>query len=399
MAPGTVPLAVDGKPLARPASGGAEYDFELGYNRTTLPFIKAVQSGRLRALARVPAERALISRLELTAFQRPARVLQFAAADFDVSAALWFEPRPFGLKLGIVEGLALRSGCAPDLALRVGADAGSMITHFTTVSDEEFGSGRSAETATIPAARDWRLTRTRERFREVLPLAPSYEETLTTFGRHTRRNVRNVRKAATDRGLVFTISQEGTGIPKPVRLALGRQTRPYPLFERRMRPFEAYADTAGDLFRSVVASPTGEVISYCCGFLDDKVAYVVYQLNSCKWAELSPSLMHRGYLIEALIGLGCREVVFIHGCSGVLRHACLPIVLDRYLVVRNTAAALATAALIRKLAPKSRMGRILNAPIRGGQSGSKLDRQPGTDDSHIPSQCSPEQQSTPRYEG
>ena len=386
----------DGEPLI---IGAARcWTGELGYNRTTLPFIKAVQSGRLRALARVPAERALISRLELTAFQRTARVLQFAAADFDVSAALWFEPR-FGLKLGIVEGLALRSGCASDLALRVGADAGSMITHFTTVSDEDFGSGRSAETVTIPAARDWRLTRTRERFREVLPLAPSYEETLTTFGRHTRRNVRNVRKAATARDLVFTISQEGTGIPKPVRLALGRQTQPYPLFERRMRPFEAYADTAGDSFRSVVASPTGEVISYCCGFLDDKVAYVVYQLNSCKWAELSPSLMHRGYLIEALIGLGCREVVFIHGCSGVLRHACLPIVLDRYLVVRNTAAALATAALIRKLAPKSRMGRILNAPIRGGQSGSKSDRQPGTDDSHIPLQCSPEQQSTPRYEG
>ena len=85
--------------------------------------------------------------------------------------------------------------------------------------------------------------------------------------------------------------------------------------------------------------------------------------------------MHRGYLIEALIGLDCagKSSSYTAAQSVLPLHACLPIVLDRYLVVRNTAAALATAALIRKLAPKSRMGRIFtNAPIRGGQSGSKF---------------------------
>ena len=104
---------------------------------------------------------------------------------------------------------------------------------------------------------------------------------------------------------------------------------------------------------------------------------VQHQLNSCKWAEISPSLMHRSYLIEALIGLGCREVSSSYtAAQGVLRHAVpSPIVLDRYLVVCGImAAAFATAALIRKLAPKKPDGPDLECSDPGGQSGSKLDR-------------------------
>jgi len=61
-----------------------------------------------------------------------------------------------------------------------------------------------------------------------------------------------------------------------------------------------------------------------CGFVDARTAYLIYQLNSPEWHYLSPSLLHRAHLIEALMAIGVRELIFVHGCSGLLHRACDP---------------------------------------------------------------------------
>jgi hypothetical protein len=316
----------------------------------------------LRALARTSRERALASRLELTAFQQGADVIQFADAAADASTALWFDTRHFGLKLGMAEGLGLRTSDGAEWALAVAMQTGSAITQFTALAPEDLAD-HPPETVKLPATNGWLLTCTRERFREVLLLGPSYDETLAMLGRHTRRNIRNARKAALSKNLAFTFWSDGSGMQTEARVALGRNMQPYPLTETRMRRLEAYADAAGQPFRSVLQTAEGQAISYSCGYIDRQTAYLVYQLNDSEWSALGPSLMNRAFLMEALINLGCREIVFVHGCSGILMHACIPMTLDRYVVVRDSALAHAAVRLIRKLRPKSRIVKVLNASL------------------------------------
>src|SRR3954470_5451256 len=91
----------------------------------------------LRALARTSRERALTSRLELTAFQQGASTVQFADAAHDASA-LWFKTRKFGFNLGIAEAIALRSVDPAEWALRIASETGSRITLLTALAPEEF---------------------------------------------------------------------------------------------------------------------------------------------------------------------------------------------------------------------------------------------------------------------
>src|SRR3954447_17550712 len=98
--------------LPRVAAGGGTPTSFRTCNDALLPLRETMRTRGLRALARTPRERALASRLESTAFQQGASVVQFADALRDASTALWFETRQFGLKLGIAEGIALRSADA-----------------------------------------------------------------------------------------------------------------------------------------------------------------------------------------------------------------------------------------------------------------------------------------------
>jgi hypothetical protein len=331
----------------------------------TLPLSDNLQQGGLRRLARNSAERALLARLELTAFQQAGHGARFEAGHGE-SMALWLPTRLFGLRLGLVEGVSFRADWQPDCVLELATQSGSTIGQFMTTPDRGVVTDNEPLTVPLAARRGWLLARTRTRLREVMHLAPAYEETLEMLGRHTRRNIRNTRKFARASGLAFKMWHGGAGIATELRVALGRKTEPYPLVERRMRPLEQYADAAGRSFRSAMVTEAGEVISYACGFIDQHAAYLVYQLNSSEWAKVGPSLMHRAYLLEALVELGCKELVFIHGCSGVLSHACTPMTLDRYLVVRDTAVARAAATLIVKLYPTSRLGKLLDTGGRAG---------------------------------
>src|SRR5947209_786271 len=88
-------------------------------NQAILPLAETMETRGLRALARTSRERALVSRLELTAFQQGAHAFEFADAGADASTALWFRTRQFGLPVGVIEGLTLRSASAAEWALHI----------------------------------------------------------------------------------------------------------------------------------------------------------------------------------------------------------------------------------------------------------------------------------------
>jgi hypothetical protein len=253
-----------------------------------------------------------------------------------------------------------------DWARLIASGRGASIVSLTCAAEgpvPETGRDQIFETG---GARVVRLTR---ELREVLRLESEYESTLAGFGRHTRRNVRNARKQAGAERIGFEFAAGGSPITQESRATLARLTEPHALRDSRVRGLEAYAEQTGQPFRSALRTEDGKVISYSCGFFAPDAAYLIYQLNDRDWSRVGPSLMHRAFLIEALIERGVRELVFIHGCSGILRHACVPMVADHYWVTTNAAARLGTAALAR-FWPYSTLGRTARGVMKAVADGA-----------------------------
>ncbi len=187
----------------------------------------------------------------------------------------------------------------------------------------------------------------------------TYDDMLAGLGRHTRRNIRAARRTAAAEKFSFNVSIAELAPDPPFLAALARKAQEFAVPGKLMTRFEAYADLTGRPFRSAVRAADGRVISYACGYLGDpNAAYLLYQLNDPDWNAIGPSLLHRAYLIEWLIQSGCREFVFVHGCSGVLRHACLPQALEQFWLMQRSTAAYVGAAAISVLKPDASIGRL-----------------------------------------
>lgn len=189
-------------------------------------------------------------------------------------------------------------------------------------------------------------------FHDVLRLTEAYEATLSRFGSRTRRNIRHVRRAAATHGVSFALLPERSPVPHTEICGLAERTRPLAHPPSRIGRFEQFVDAAGGGFRSVLRAGTGRLVSYCRGFLHGGTAYLIYQLNDSDWHGLSPSLLHRSHLIEALTNMGVRELIFVHGCSGVLHRACDPMPVDQAWIMRpGLSAQLLTQAVAAVLPP------------------------------------------------
>ena len=218
---------------------------------------------------------------------------------------------------------------------------------------------RNAGPARVHESRRWTVVRSIKKVREVLPLASTYDETLAGLGRHTRRNIRGARKTAAAKGFSFDVSTAGPAPEPPVLTALARKAQEFAVPGRLMTRFETYADLTGRPFRSVVRAADGRIVSYACGYLGDPhTAYLLYQLNDPDWNAIGPSLLQRAYLMEWLIDSGCRELVIVHGCTGVLRHSCLPQALEQFWFMRRSPAAYVSAGAISLAKPDASIGRL-----------------------------------------
>lgn len=321
------------------------------------PFSAAVHGPGLRGLANRGAERMLSARLEYTGMRQAASTLSLRSEGG--GAIAWFGYDLWRMPTGLSEGIALGReedslfGWALDVIDATGANLFKLTRVLPAEADREAGPAKVHE------SRRWSVIRTIKKVREVLPLAPTYDDMLAGLGRHTRRNIRAARKIAAAERFSFDVSTGGSAPDPPVLTALARKARELAVPAKMMTRFETYADLTGRPFRSALRAADGRVVSYACGFLGDPhSAYLLYQLNDPDWNAIGPSLLHRAYLMEWLIQSGCRELVIVHGCNGILRHACLSQALEQFWFMRQSAAAYVSAGAISLVKPDASIGRL-----------------------------------------
>ena len=185
-----------------------------------------------------------------------------------------------------------------------------------------------------------------KRAREILPLADSYESFLAGLGKHTRRNLRNYRKRADASGVRFALVET---IPPPALFAkifeLSAKNLPQALPRHLISEKEKHIVDQINQFHSILSTASGDIFSFCRGFIWETCAVVPYQLNDRDQSALNPSLLHRAYLAEWLIAKGVREIVFLDGCAGILRNAALPDIGSTAVAIPATPTALAKAVV------------------------------------------------------
>lgn len=156
---------------------------------------------------------------------------------------------------------------------------------------------------------------------EALELPVDYETLLRGLGRHTRRDMRRVRRDAAAAGFRFEF-REALRSGRSERHLLGLETHPQRYRPNQIDAYDSFLATQERSFHALLRSRTGELLSCCAGFISQGAAFVLYQLNHRRYRSASLSLTNRSYTIEHLIGLGLREFVLPGGGSGILTHAC-----------------------------------------------------------------------------
>jgi uncharacterized protein (DUF433 family) len=308
----------------------------------------------------------LLARVELTAFQRHVRRLTAIALPphgTNAVKTMAFSHDICGVSTGLVEGVCFgqaqeQSFCSADLLDRSGAEILSLTAFGPSESPDPAGAPRfyGGERVTAMVAG--------RRLLEALPLGESFDATLASFGRHTRRNIRNALRAAETERITFSLLDHRGTTPFADHPALARISRPHPIRSSRAERFEMYANLTGQPQRSVLRAVDGRIVSYCCGFVGAPgVFHLVYQLNDPDWNRIGPSLLHRAFLIRLLVARGFHELLFVHGCSGILRHACDPVPIQQILVARRTVRAKLALAGLARLKPGTRVGQLARASL------------------------------------
>jgi hypothetical protein len=161
-------------------------------------------------------------------------------------------------------------------------------------------------------------------YRYSLELGDDFETLLERVSYKTRRNLRRARRSAAKDGLVFEW-REGPPAPEgyPERLAIGRETRPVPKTDARLRTLEAFLRKRDRPVTAAVHAADGRLLSPAAGFIAGPSFYLVYQVNDGRMPAANLALTLRGLLASALIDRGVGELVFPNGVGGVLSHACV----------------------------------------------------------------------------
>lgn len=304
--------------------------------------------------------RILAARLGYTAAQRGAELPEHHSVGGRVISS--FAYRILGFTIGMHEGVLFEPGTGvPSNELtELAGSVGATLLKLTrsTLSPSIVGEMHTER------LRLWTIVRRSARARELMPLGPSYEATLAGFGRHTRRNIRQIRKVTPNFRFIADTSIESTLISAGERTALARRTLPNGVRVMLANRLEAHADRSGRPFRNVVCAPNGKIISYACGYLGNPgTAYLLYQLNNPDFHSVSPSLLLRAHLIEWLIDQDCDELVFVHGCTGVLYHACVRQALEEVLIMRHTPLSYLAASPMALAKGESSIGRLVRAAV------------------------------------
>jgi hypothetical protein len=281
----------------------------------------------------------------------------------------WFAHRVAGLKLKVVEGAITLSGPSATMSSVAAAShfldvSGAHIARLTIINDAGFpqaGEPGAQGRAWGGFLHSGAVTQSQE----LLRLGSDSEDFLGRLGKHTRRNVRRAERIAEELGMRarFQLNPRPLAGDDPVH-ELAAKNKPIPLTPRRVSAYEMLIAGKASGFESRFTLATGEVVSYLRGYIDNGVAYLIYQANDPVVPRINLSLLHRFLLIERLIADGIGEIIFPFGCEGLLKSACETLEIDERVVIRCSLRGVVTAAAVGLCLPKTRIAKLVRAALR-----------------------------------
>ena len=198
--------------------------------------------------------------------------------------------------------------------------------------------------------------------RELLRLGGDPEDFLVRLGKHTRRNIRRGERIAGELGIDTAF--RGNLPPQATDasvLDLAAKNKPVPLDGSRVAAYEAMIAGKQKGFESRITLPTGQLVSYLRGYIENGAAHLIYQANDPLVPRINLSLLHRFLLIERLMADGITEILFPFGCEGMLKSACEPLWVEERVVIRPTVRGICTGIAVALSQPNTRLGMTMRA--------------------------------------
>lgn len=187
------------------------------------------------------------------------------------------------------------------------------VTYQTelTASDDCFVSGAKGSSR-------WRRASSVRAMHGYVPLKDTYDATLASFGKHTRRNLRASRRhAATNLGYTFIADPV---MSKEEFMGFNRtSTYPVPNELAEWR-YDAMKLIPGCLFLGIRGA-NGEWLSIIGGRRHQNGTFVEWQMNRADMASFSLGTLMRSHLIEHEIERGSKRLYLVGGTSHSMKHA------------------------------------------------------------------------------
>jgi hypothetical protein len=180
-----------------------------------------------------------------------------------------------------------------------------------------------------------------------LELQSTYEQFLSTLGKHTRRNIRAYTRKTEAAGIRFVAGltkQEYEAATE--RLNAETQYRADPM---RLARDERLLLLHGDGERLGLRAPDGNLIAVLCGFRRDGRFHLLTQLNDVGYGRFSLSIVLRGYAIEHFIATGYTQLQFMGGSSLTFGRYCQPEVYRSIFIDRRIGLAAAAKQVCSKV--------------------------------------------------
>jgi hypothetical protein len=314
------------------------------------------------------------ARLEsVAALRRGSHISRFLDHRAKGLSGAWFAHRIAGLKLKVVEGAITLSGSSSGLSSVAAA------AHFIDIARADIarltiinGAGGANNGYIQSEGRSWGgllHSGAMTECQELLRLGADPEQFLTRLGKHTRRNIRRAERISQELGMRARFQLN----PRPLSRDdavhdLAARNKPVPLTAKRLSAYEMLIAGKAVGFESRFTLESGAVVSYLRGYIDNGIAYLVYQANDPIVPRINLSLLHRFLLIERLIADGVGEIIFPFGCEGLLKAACETLHMEECVVIRPNLRGLLTAAMVATCLPRTRIAKLVRATLRAAMT-------------------------------
>jgi hypothetical protein len=279
---------------------------------------------------------------------------------------LSYEHRWRGLNTGLRDGVVLLDESADSTRISWAADALAQsykCDAFTLriASKGPLTALTSRSTASLGSAT---VTISPSFVQEVLSL-PEYPAQFTSqFSRDSRRNIERTRYRTEERGMRYRWSSE-FHCPDMAELEeLCRNNMPGAISAARVRSAMCFSRAQCEPFIADLRDSDGTLASVAGGFVEGRLALIMFQINHRAYREIGPSLSIRAFIAERLITSGVRHVAFVGKCSGILRHSCTRVPIIEMLVIPKRAFARLKHLICILAQPRSRIGRLSSVGVQ-----------------------------------